>query len=729
MSQHPPAALLNPKAFKKQNLVNGTSPSSPSASTTSSDPSRYFQLEDIKAHPETSSQPPPPSQIFHDPTLSLATIFSKMSEVPQSQAHELAPQPQSEGQPHLDNGVLSDGEPITSDAVMSDVAQDANDQSLSPPLNSISPTPSKSSTQPAPGVDASAAIEEHLADDKSDNEGRQKPASPAAAGPLKLDPRALLNPKAAAPAQQVNGTSGPDSRKRSSPLLSSKPTAVPEPLFDFGKTADTNLVDPDGERGGGDTAGFSKLIEQTHGISERDFRAAKKLKTAHNGNSVSWSGGRGGDISEHIAQTRTNALQDPGFLDNKEEPPQQPQEMTLPNLSRQLPDEQEQNQGHVVDLTEGKLGAKSYDTSLMKVDGDDEVTITGSITNIPDPGDEEVCFGTVEGASISAHRIPNPAPTAKTLLKGQWPMIKVRLSRQKARKTLHILCYDGRDQDFGQLHPHCAYGIAQVYDAGLLSRMQGRIPNRKREPYEIPGQDTSDRLPLLLNLYGKRRYAKNVATQLARMKVMLRRPLQFDRDVEYVNPFEEDTRAKARATEARGLQWNSHAGLSRTVEEIESSVMQIFDNSQETGDVPEMEADLSVIKTPLLAHQKQALYFMSTKESGHDDSKPEEDAQGKTIFHGNPLWRLMKERNGNSHYYNVVSGHTQKEKPAICRGGILADMMGLGKTLSVLSLCASTMDTAKEWAVNAPVIFAEGTELFNIKSTLLVAPLSVIQNW
>ena len=371
-------------------------------------------------------------------------------------------------------------------------------------------------------------------------------------------------------------------------------------------------------------------------------------------------------------------------------------------------------------------------TQLIAIDADDEVTITGSHTNIPDPGDEIVCFGTVENASISAHRVPFPSPNAKTLIKGQWPTIKVTLARQKARKTLHVLCYDGHGNDFGQLHPHCAYGIAQAMDAGFISRLEGRIPNRKREPWQIPGQDSSDRISLILTVYGKRKHAKPVTHQLGRTKVTLKRPIQFDRQTEYFNPFEEETKAKAKTNGviSRPQQWNP-AGLSRTIEEIESSVMKIFETSQEAMDLPEMEADADIIKTPLLAHQKQALYFMTAKELGQsqDETQEEEDSKGQLIFKGNSLWHLIQERNGDSHYYNVVSGHTQRETPKVCRGGILADMMGLGKTLSVLSLCASTKQTAKDWARDTPTSTVDGTRMKNLKTTLLVAPLSVVQNW
>ena len=340
-----------------------------------------------------------------------------------------------------------------------------------------------------------------------------------------------------------------------------------------------------------------------------------------------------------------------------------------------------------------------------------------------DPEEEEVCFGAVDRPEINAHKIPAPHPKAKSLMKNQWPTIPIKFG--KPMNNYRVIVYDGENKDFGTLSHRVAYGVAPLMKANYV-RLQGRVSTRKRGPYELPGNPLSQTLGITLVLYGKRKHAKKVSGILAEKKILLARPLMFDRDVEYVNPYEEDNKTKLRVAHNKPL--SNPAGLVRTIEEIESSVMKIFDSSQEAKELPEMEANHKIIKTPLLAHQKQALHFMTTREWDEDEAAEVEDQDGNAMFRGNSLWRIIKEKNG-FHYYNVVGGFTQQEKPSICRGGILADMMGLGKTLSVLSLCASTTNKAARWAASAPLVEFEDVTLKNLKSTLLIAPLSVVANW
>lgn len=49
-----------------------------------------------------------------------------------------------------------------------------------------------------------------------------------------------------------------------------------------------------------------------------------------------------------------------------------------------------------------------------------------------------------------------------------------------------------------------------------------------------------------------------------------------------------------------------------------------------------------------------------------------------------------------SRYRNVVTGRTHAEKLQLCLGGLIADAMGLGKTLVTLSLIAGDLETQQD---------------------------------
>ena len=94
----------------------------------------------------------------------------------------------------------------------------------------------------------------------------------------------------------------------------------------------------------------------------------------------------------------------------------------------------------------------------------------------------------------------------------------------------------------------------------------------------------------------------------------------------------------------------------------------MFDSLQQSDSLPEKDADPR-ITTELLSHQKQGLHFLENKEKERVFAEKDED--------NNSLWRLRFGPSGQRSYYNVITGHEERQKPAEVLGGILADMMGL----------------------------------------------------
>nr|KAH0541367.1 hypothetical protein FGG08_004131 [Glutinoglossum americanum] len=98
------------------------------------------------------------------------------------------------------------------------------------------------------------------------------------------------------------------------------------------------------------------------------------------------------------------------------------------------------------------------------------------------------------------------------------------------------------------------------------------------------------------------------------------------------------------------------------------------------------EADTpSALRTVLYKHQKQALSFMLRRERGWEFRIPQKD-----------LWSIGVSPSGSRIYINNITQDTQYDAPIEFYGGILADYMGLGKTLSVISLIASDIPEQSE---------------------------------
>lgn len=115
----------------------------------------------------------------------------------------------------------------------------------------------------------------------------------------------------------------------------------------------------------------------------------------------------------------------------------------------------------------------------------------------------------------------------------------------------------------------------------------------------------------------------------------------------------------------------------------------------------------------LFPHQQQALYWMQIREKyltaeealqQLQPEKPKKKKAKKETTASAFFWTKSTHRK-KTVYLNVASNSAFHTPPVIPRGGILADAMGLGKTLSIIALLKGT------------------------KPSLIISPLSVIPHW
>lgn len=333
--------------------------------------------------------------------------------------------------------------------------------------------------------------------------------------------------------------------------------------------------------------------------------------------------------------------------------------------------------------------------------------------------DKEVCYGRLENTKVQAHMVPTPGTKALYLSKIEWPAMKLQLSRFPGSDNI-IRVLDPTGKDFGNVDVKTSIGLRALMDIkNSKFRVQARLNVRKKEPGEIPGNPCSKYLDMTVNLYGPKSKAQAIGKYLSQRQMYLRNPFSVDSGCELYNPHITNN-IMQKSTSERATNGRSHSYVSRTVEEIRSDVLGMFDALQKSENLPEMEPSPLVI-TKLLPHQKQGLHFMTNKEKDRVFSDTEE---GNSSY-----WRLRVGSNGRSKYVDVITGQAHRSKPPEVFGGILADMMGLGKTLSILSLIVGTLDQGKTWG-RQQLSSNENSQLVrNSKSTLLVAPLSTIANW
>lgn len=380
---------------------------------------------------------------------------------------------------------------------------------------------------------------------------------------------------------------------------------------------------------------------------------------------------------------------------------------------------------------------------LILQDDDSDIVIVQA------PKDEEVCYGMIQDARLNCFVVPNPKPGAIAVMgPSHWPAVKIILRRRLGDESHRIPAYDHTRTLVGSVDSRTSIGLAPLIDASNLNiRTICRINSRRKEPGEEVGRPISKSYVLDLVLYGSRKTARAVGKYLSQKGVWLRKPFLCENGIQYENPQEIAGQGPPPLPALRHYQqqpaYPQPPQMVRSVEEIRSEVMNVFDSLTQSEDLPEMEPS-PIVTTELLRYQKKGLYFMTTKEQPRKFA-----ASGKTP---DSFWQLQHGPNGTKFYHNVITGQIHSQRPPETFGGILADMMGLGKTLSTLSLVATSLDEARRWSEQVPVQpqapqpkkKGESSRQFNVpapppleltplkqnsRATLMVCPLSTISNW
>jgi hypothetical protein len=87
---------------------------------------------------------------------------------------------------------------------------------------------------------------------------------------------------------------------------------------------------------------------------------------------------------------------------------------------------------------------------------------------------------------------------------------------------------------------------------------------------------------------------------------------------------------------------------------------------------------------------------------------------------GKDIWRAAQNDEGRFEYTNTFSRESSCIQPPNFRGGIIANQIGLGKSLSIISLIAKDLESSAGYTNVGPL---DGT----VKTTLLVVRAVLLQ--
>jgi len=209
-------------------------------------------------------------------------------------------------------------------------------------------------------------------------------------------------------------------------------------------------------------------------------------------------------------------------------------------------------------------------------------------------------------------------------------------------------------------------GIDVQYHCTVMGARGGKSRAKKTPPPSVE---------LSAVLYGPESLSQDLADYLEECGLYLQDPRACDRNVVYINP--------QALAELEGVPlWTQEM---RAVHDHETEIFQApanvladLENDEELVET----IDPCALATPLFKHQRQALTFMHRRERGWAFYGPHYD-----------IWQACSTANSAYGFTNTVSDEVVSEPPAQFRGGILADDMGLGKSLTCIALIASDKDS------------------------------------
>ncbi|KAK7981453.1 hypothetical protein PG988_003691 [Apiospora saccharicola] len=190
-----------------------------------------------------------------------------------------------------------------------------------------------------------------------------------------------------------------------------------------------------------------------------------------------------------------------------------------------------------------------------------------------------------------------------------------------------------------------------------------------------------------INMYGPCDLAESVGSKLVKHKLWLQLPDNYQKGESiYMNPHTisfPDVEEQM-ATERLAAVEDAPSSPTQNEEEVLDQVMSEVHNRLSRDKELGMGTGANALPQNFFRkHQKRALKYMLERESGEI---PDEFR----------LWEETK-IGGKLTFIHKVTGTRAPTKPEERGGGVLADEMGTGKSLSTLALITQTLDIAREW--------------------------------
>ncbi|KAF3400768.1 putative SWI/SNF-related matrix-associated actin-dependent regulator of chromatin [Talaromyces pinophilus] len=219
-----------------------------------------------------------------------------------------------------------------------------------------------------------------------------------------------------------------------------------------------------------------------------------------------------------------------------------------------------------------------------------------------------------------------------------------------------------------------------------------------------------------VNIYGPEASRDRVGKYLSDKALFLQPPNEKRREARYDNPHilqldgldESDTDE----SDSDSVAASSNASSEQN-QDFQETIAEVFNSLTRSDDLRGVRGSEGLNRA-LYQHQEEALYFMLQRETGDIPDKYR-------------LWR-PEMVDGEQKYRHIITKAQQNELPDESGGGILADEMGMGKSLTTLVLIEKTLSDALKWAEECKTQPDDMTVKRHCRATLVIVPSHVLIN-
>ncbi|WKT53622.1 Helicase superfamily 1/2, ATP-binding domain [Fusarium oxysporum f. sp. vasinfectum] len=354
-------------------------------------------------------------------------------------------------------------------------------------------------------------------------------------------------------------------------------------------------------------------------------------------------------------------------------------------------------------------------------------TPTPSFEQISDIPDEYTCFGSIIGEEAQLGQQVHP----QNLLSQSFNVVK---------EGDYFALWNGVET-FARLTKGMSRKLHTLY-IGPYVRLRAYFP---KDAVDTTSWLMPTSLPVEINLYGARDNAEKVGAILSETGTFLQFPKYGRDNIEYYNPhfFRVEGHSEKVPIETFLPSRPDHVEISGQAgaEEVEggaSAVVEtILDHSLSHRSIQRGGPVDGRIMTVLLPHQKEAIDFVSGREIGNiptelslwryndmDADEPLLDPEPISTYRSISLTLSFRS------YQHIFTG-ARRPNQEEAEGGIIADDMGLGKSLVILSTIAGSLNRAQKFVASENQLISNGQQSKTpSRATLILAPSSLlIGNW